>query len=94
MGVGVWLVDIVVLSMGLQTPSTPSVPSLTPLLGTLCSVQWLAANIYLFICRALAGPLMRQPHQAPFCMHFFASTIVSRFGNFIGDESPAGTVYG
>ena len=25
---GVWLVDIVVLPMGLQTPSTPSVPSL------------------------------------------------------------------
>jgi hypothetical protein len=31
---GVWLVDIVVLPIGLQTPSTPSVPSLTPLLGT------------------------------------------------------------
>jgi hypothetical protein len=29
-----WLVDIFVLSMGLQTPSAPSVLSLTPLLGT------------------------------------------------------------
>jgi hypothetical protein len=33
-----WLVDIVVLPMGLQTPSTPSVLSLTPPLGT----KWLA----------------------------------------------------
>jgi hypothetical protein len=40
---GVWLVDIVVLPMGLQTPSTPSVLSLTPLLGTLHSVQCLSA---------------------------------------------------
>jgi hypothetical protein len=29
----VWLVDIVVFSMGLQTPSAPSVLSLTPPLG-------------------------------------------------------------
>jgi hypothetical protein len=35
---GVWLVDIVVLPMGLQTPSTLSVLSLTPLWGTPCSV--------------------------------------------------------
>jgi hypothetical protein len=35
---GVWLVDIIVLPMGLQTPSAPSVLSLTPPLGTLCSV--------------------------------------------------------
>ena len=34
----VWLVDIVVLPMGLQTPSTLSVLSLTPPLGTPCSV--------------------------------------------------------
>ena len=48
---GVWLFDIVVLPMGLQTPSTTSVPPLTPLLGTLSlsSVQWLAANILLCI---------------------------------------------
>jgi hypothetical protein len=42
---GVWLVDIFVLPMGLQTPSAPSVLSLTPPLGaplrTLSSVQWL-----------------------------------------------------
>jgi len=36
---GVWMVDNVVLSVGLQTPSPSSVLSLTPLLGTPCSVQ-------------------------------------------------------
>jgi hypothetical protein len=37
--------------MGLQTPSAPSVISLTPSLGTLCSVQWLAVSI----CQSLSG---------------------------------------
>ena len=37
---GIWLVDIIGLSMGLQTLSTLSILFLTPLLGTLCSVQW------------------------------------------------------
>jgi hypothetical protein len=61
-GVGgeVWLVDIVVLLMGLQAPSAPSVLSLIPPLGTPCLVQWLAASIYLYICQALAEPLRRQ----------------------------------
>jgi hypothetical protein len=35
---GVWLVVIVVLLMGLQPPSAPSVFLLTPPLGTLCSI--------------------------------------------------------
>jgi hypothetical protein len=87
---GVWLVDIVVLPMGLQIPSTRSVLSLTPLLGTPRSVQWLAANICLWICKALR----RQSYQAPFSIHFSASTIVSGFGNCIWDESPGGTVSG
>jgi hypothetical protein len=90
----VWLVDIVVLSVGLQNPATTSVLSLTPLLGTPCSVQCLAVNIYLCICKALAEPLRRQSYQAPFSMHFLASTIVSEFGNCIWDESPGGTVFG
>jgi hypothetical protein len=42
---GIWLVDIV-LPMGLQTPSAPSDLSLTPSLGTLCSVQWLVVSIH------------------------------------------------
>jgi hypothetical protein len=37
--VGSWLVDIAVLPMGLQTPSAPSFLSLTPPLGSPCSVQ-------------------------------------------------------
>jgi hypothetical protein len=50
----VWLVNIVVFPMGLQTPSAPSFLSLTPPLGSRCSVQWLAASIHLCICQALA----------------------------------------
>jgi hypothetical protein len=73
---GVWLADIV-LPMGLQTPSAPSVLSLTPPSGTLCSVQWLAASICLCICQTLAEPLRRQLYQAPISKHFLASTIVS-----------------
>jgi hypothetical protein len=42
---GFWLVDIVVLPMGLQIPSAPSVLSLTPPLWIPCSVQWLTVSI-------------------------------------------------
>jgi hypothetical protein len=64
-------VDIVALLMGLQTSSAPSVLSLTPPLGTPCSVQWLAVSICLCICQTLAKPLRRQLYQAPVSMHFF-----------------------
>jgi hypothetical protein len=37
-GVEVWLVDIVALPVMLKTPSTPSVLSLTSLIGTLFSI--------------------------------------------------------
>jgi hypothetical protein len=37
-GGGLWLVDVVVLPMGLQTPSAPSVLPLIPPLGSPCSV--------------------------------------------------------
>ena len=79
---GTWLVDIAILSMGLPTPS---VLTLIPLLETPHSVQWLAVNICLCICKALGEPLRRQPYQAPFSMHFLASTIVSGFGVCIWD---------
>jgi hypothetical protein len=81
-GMGVWVVDIFVLLMGLQTPSTPSVLSLTPLLGTLRSFQWLPASTCLCICKALAGSLKRQPFLASFSMYFLASTIVYGIGNY------------
>jgi hypothetical protein len=50
----VWLVDTVVLTMGLQSPSAPSVLSLTPPLGSPSLVQLLAVSIPLCICHALA----------------------------------------
>ena len=51
---GVWLVDTVAFSMGLQNPSAPSIPSPTLPSGIRCSVQWLAASIHLCICQVLA----------------------------------------
>jgi hypothetical protein len=84
---GVWLVDIVVLPMGLQTPSAPSILSLAPPLGTLYSVQWLAESIHLCICQALSEPPRRQLYQFPFSNYLLASTIVSEFGDCIWDGS-------
>jgi hypothetical protein len=55
-----WLLDIAVLPIGLQTPSAPSVLSLIPPLGTPWPVQWLAESICFCICQALAKPLRRQ----------------------------------
>jgi hypothetical protein len=77
----VWLVDIV-LPMGLETLQFLHwVLSITPSLGTLCSIQWLAAS--LCVCQALAEPLRRQLYQAPVSKHFVESTTVSGFGDCI-----------
>jgi hypothetical protein len=51
---GVWLTDIIVLPMGLQTPSVPSVLSPSPPLGTPLgtlaqSNAWLWASASLFV---------------------------------------------
>jgi hypothetical protein len=79
----IWLVDIIVYPMGLQTHSIPSVLTVTPPLGTPlgtpCSVQCLAVSMELCICQTLAESLRRQLYQAPVIMHFLASTIVSGF---------------
>jgi len=72
----VWLVDIVVLPMELQTPSAPSVLSLNHHLETLCSVQWMTVSIPLCIFHVLAEPLRRQLYQAPISKHFLTSAIV------------------
>ena len=56
----IWLVNIIVLPMGLQTPSAPLGISLTHPLGSQCLVQWLAASICHCICQTLAEPLRRQ----------------------------------
>jgi hypothetical protein len=76
-----WLVHTIVPPMELQVPSASSVLSLAPLLGALCSVQWLAESIYLCICQALEEPLLRQLCQAPLSKHLLASTRVFGFGD-------------
>jgi hypothetical protein len=92
---GVWPVDTVAPSMGLQTPSAPK--SLLQLLhqGPSSSVQWLAVSFLLCICQALGEPLKSfQPYQASISKHFLASTIAFGFGGCIWDGSPGGAVSG
>ena len=91
---GVWLLDIVALSIGLQTPSAPSILPPTPPLGALCSIRWLAASILICIAQALAKPLRRQLYQAPVSKNFLASAIVTGFGGCIWDRSPGWAVFG
>jgi hypothetical protein len=64
--------------------SAPSVLSLTPPLGSLCSVQWLTVSIHICIVQVLAEPLRRQLYQAPVSKHFLASAIVSEFALHVG----------
>jgi hypothetical protein len=91
---GVWLIDIVVLPLGLQTTATPSVRTLTPLLGTLRLVQWLAANVNLCICKGSGRSSQETAIAGSFQHEVLDSTIVSGFGNCIWNESPDGTVSG
>jgi hypothetical protein len=63
---GVWPVDTVAPSMGLQSLSTLSALYPTTPSGTPHSVQWLAVSICLCICQALR----RQPYQASISKHF------------------------
>ena len=91
---GVWLVDIVVLPMGLQTPSSPSVLPLTPSLRSQCSVQGLDPSTCICIGQALAEPLRRQLYQAPVSKLFMVSAIGSGFGVCRWDESLGGTISG
>jgi len=65
-----WLIDIVVLPMGLQTLSDNAVLSLTPPLGSQCSVRWLVAGILICISKVLAEPLRKHPYKAPVSKHF------------------------
>ena len=51
-------------SRPIDAPSAPSVLSLTPPLGSMCSVRWLAESLHLCICQAQAEPLRRQLYQA------------------------------
>ena len=84
----------VVPPMGFQTPSAPSVLSLTPPLGTLCSVQWMAVSLHFYIFRVLAESLRRQLYQSPVSKLLLASAIVSGFDGCLWDGSPGGAVSG
>jgi hypothetical protein len=67
---------------------------LTPPLGSLSSVRWLAASICLCTFQALAELLRRQPYHTPVSKHFLISTIVSEFDVRIWNKSPGGAVSG
>jgi hypothetical protein len=90
----VWLVDIIVLPMGLQHPSAPLVLALTPPLEYRCSVQWFAASVCICIGQTLAESLRRQLYQTPVRRHSLVSGIMSGFGTCIWDGSPDGAVSG
>jgi hypothetical protein len=77
-----------------KVPSAPSVLHLSPTLGTLCSVWWLAESLHICIGQDLAESLRRQLYQAPVSKHFLASAIVSGFGVCMWDGSPGGAVSG
>jgi hypothetical protein len=62
-----------------KAPSAPSVLSLTPPLGSLCSVWWLAVSSHICIGQGLVEPLRRPLYQAPVSKNFLASAIVSGF---------------
>jgi hypothetical protein len=91
---GYWLVHIVVLPMGLQTPSAPWILSLAPPLGTLCFIQWMTVSIHFCICQALPRPHRRELNQVPVSKHLLASTTVSEFGGCIWDGFPGEAVSG
>ena len=87
------LVDIV-LPIGLRSPSAPSVLPLSPPLGTLGSVQWLAMSICICIGHVLAERPRSQICQDPVSKHLLASAIVWEIGDCKWDGSPGRAVSG
>ena len=86
--------ETVVLPMGMQIPSVPTVIALTSPLESLGSVQYLAAGIPICIGQTLAEFLIKQLYQDPGNKHFLALTIVSEFGVCIWDGSLGGAFTG
>jgi hypothetical protein len=70
-------------SYGIANPHRSFSPFSNSSIGALCSVQWLAASIYVCICQPLAEPLRRQLYQASVSKPFLTSTILSLFGDCI-----------
>jgi hypothetical protein len=70
---------MVVLPIGLQIHSAPSVISLTSPLGSPHPVQCLSVYPRICIGQALAEHLRGQLYQPPVSKHFLASAIVSVF---------------
>ena len=89
----VWLVDVV-LSMGFQSSSAPSVPPLALPLGSPGSAWWLAVSICFCVGQVLLEPLRKQPYQAPVSKPFLASAIVSGFDVWRWGRSLPGVVSG
>ena len=76
--------------MGLQNPAAPSALILTPPLGSLCSVCWLAVSICVCIGKALAQPLRRHPYHALVSKHFLSSAIVTGYDGCIWMDPQVG----
>ena len=77
-----------------KAPSAYSVLPLSPSLGSLCSVQWLADSICICIglyWQSLSGDSC---YHDPVRKHFLASTIVSGFGVCMWNGSPGEAVCG
>jgi hypothetical protein len=78
------LVGMVVLSMGLQSPSAPSVLALILPLGIQGSVLWLAVSICICLSKMLAEPLTGQIYLAPVCKYFCISNNVGVWCQWMG----------
>ena len=89
-----WFLHIDVPPVGLQTSSAPSVLSLAPPLGILCSVQWIAVSPHFCISQALVEPLRRQLYQVLAIKHSLASMIVLGFGICIWNRAAGEAVTG
>ena len=83
-----WL--ILLFFLWLQPPIAHSVLSPTLPLGTLYSIQRVAAKMCLIICHSHVEPLRRHLYQDPVRKHLLSSSIFSGFGVYMWDGSPGG----
>jgi hypothetical protein len=90
---GIWSVDTVAPSMGVQT-SSASVPSPTPSSGT-SNVSPMVGCKHLPLYLSCSDRISQETAiSASISKHFPGSTIVSWFGGCIWDGSPGGAVSG